>query len=102
MPLPQPELDLVVYYGLVWSGADRRPPPDAGKDRPCLIVDLFELEEPPDAKPSGSRIFPFPIPNLGTARMRSSSAPGPLEHFTIRLTISGIEEICRTLASREI
>jgi hypothetical protein len=50
MPLPQPELGLVVHYGFVWSSADRRPPPDAGKDRPCLIVDLFEIEEPPGRK----------------------------------------------------
>jgi hypothetical protein len=50
MALPQPELGLVVQYGFVWSGADRRPPPDAGKDRPCLIVDLFEIEETPGRK----------------------------------------------------
>jgi hypothetical protein len=50
MPLPRPELGLVVHYGFVWSGADRRPPPDAGKDRPCLIVDLFEIEDTPGRK----------------------------------------------------
>ena len=50
MALPRPELGLVVHYGFVWSGADRRPPPDAGKDRPCLIVDLFEIEETPGRK----------------------------------------------------
>jgi len=50
MALPQPELGLVVHYGFVWSGADRRPPPDAGKDRPCLIVDIFEIEEAPGRK----------------------------------------------------
>jgi len=50
MALPRPELGLVVHYGFVWSGADRRPPPDAGKDRPCLIVDIFEIEEAPGRK----------------------------------------------------
>ena len=46
MPLPAPKLGLVVQYGFVWSGAGRRPPPDAGKDRPCLIADLEAIEEP--------------------------------------------------------
>ena len=46
MPLPAPKLGLVVHYGFVWSGAGRRRPPDAGKDRPCLIVDLEAVEEP--------------------------------------------------------
>jgi hypothetical protein len=50
MPLPRPELGLVVHYGFAWSGADRRPPPDAGKDRPCLIVDLIEIEDTPGRK----------------------------------------------------
>lgn len=47
MPLPQPELGMVVHYGFVWAGAERHPPPDAGKDRPCLIVDLVEVEDIP-------------------------------------------------------
>jgi hypothetical protein len=46
VPLPAPKLGLVVHYGFVWAGAGRRPPPDAGKDRPCLIVDLEEIGEP--------------------------------------------------------
>ena len=50
MPLARPELGLVVHYGFVWSGADRRSPPDAGKDRPCLIVDLMEIEDTPGRK----------------------------------------------------
>jgi hypothetical protein len=50
MPLPRPELGLVVHYGFVWSGADRGPAPDAGKDRPCVIVDLYEVEEPAGRK----------------------------------------------------
>jgi hypothetical protein len=44
MPLPRPEIGLIVHYGFVWSGPDRGPPPDAGKDRPCLIVDLLQEE----------------------------------------------------------
>lgn len=44
MPLPRPEIGLIVHYGFVWSGPDRGPPPDAGKDRPCLIVDLLPEE----------------------------------------------------------
>ena len=46
MPLPAPKLGLIVHYGFVWSGAGRFRPPDAGKDRPCLIVDLEQVEEP--------------------------------------------------------
>jgi hypothetical protein len=46
MPLPAPRLGLVVQYGFVWAGAGRRKPPDAGKDRPCLIVDLEPITEP--------------------------------------------------------
>ena len=44
MPLPRPEIGLIVHYGFVSSGPDRGPPPDAGKDRPCLIVDLLPEE----------------------------------------------------------
>ena len=46
MPLPAPKLGLVVQYGFVWAGTGSRTPPDAGKDRPCLIVDLENVEEP--------------------------------------------------------
>jgi len=45
MPLPTPRLGLVVHYGFVWAGIARGQPPDAGKDRPCLIVDLERVEE---------------------------------------------------------
>jgi hypothetical protein len=46
MPLPAPALGLVVHYGFTWAGAGRAAPPNAGKDPPCLIVDLEEIEEP--------------------------------------------------------
>jgi hypothetical protein len=52
MPLPRPEIGLIVHYGFVWSGPDRGPPPDAGKDRPCLIVDLLQ---------SGTKNARFPV-----------------------------------------
>jgi hypothetical protein len=45
MPLPAPALGLVVQYAFVWAGVPRAAPPDTGKDRPCLIVDLEEIEE---------------------------------------------------------
>lgn len=45
MPLPEPKLGLVVQYGFIWAPAARRVPPDAGKDRPCLIVDLERMAE---------------------------------------------------------
>jgi hypothetical protein len=45
MPLPAPRLGLVVHYGYVRAGLGRRRPPDAGKDRPCLIVDLEQVGE---------------------------------------------------------
>jgi hypothetical protein len=50
MPLPRPELGLVVHYGFVWSGPSHPSPPDSGKDRPCLIVDLLEVEDLPGRK----------------------------------------------------
>jgi hypothetical protein len=43
MPLPTPSLGLVVRHGFVWAGTGTAP--DAGKDRPCLIVDLESIEE---------------------------------------------------------
>ena len=35
-----------VRYGFVRAAPASRKPPDAGKDRPCLIVDLEQVEEP--------------------------------------------------------
>ncbi|MGI9170674.1 MAG: hypothetical protein ACR2FH_10975 [Caulobacteraceae bacterium] len=62
MPLPRPKLGLVVRYGFVWAGTDRRSPPDGGKDRPCLIVDLIPADDPRRRRrPSpGSPICRFP------------------------------------------
>jgi hypothetical protein len=61
MPLPAPALGLVVHYGFVWAGADRAVPPDAGKDRPCLIVDLEEIEESALAGRTIVRVTYLPI-----------------------------------------
>jgi hypothetical protein len=61
LPLRGPELGLVVHYGFVWAGADRRPPPDAGKSRPCLIVDLEDVSEPAAGGRSVRRVTYLPI-----------------------------------------
>ena len=45
MPLPEPKLGLVVHYGFVWARIGAGTPPDAGKYRPSLIVDLEAVEE---------------------------------------------------------
>ena len=64
MPLPQPKLGLVVHYGFVWAGTGRRPPPDAGKSRPCLIVDLDSTSEPAIGGRSILRITYLPISHV--------------------------------------
>ena len=64
MPLPAPTLGLVVHYGFVWAGAGRRRPPDAGKDRPCLIVDLREVAEPPPPGRTVQRVTYLPISHV--------------------------------------
>ncbi|MBL8644843.1 MAG: hypothetical protein JNK21_12980 [Rhodospirillaceae bacterium] len=47
MPLPKPERGLVVRYGFIWARDDRPAHADAAaKSRPCLIVDVEEVEEP--------------------------------------------------------
>ena len=75
MPLPRPELGLVVHYGFVWTGADRRPPPDAGKDRPCLIVDLFEIEDIPGRKTL--RVTYLPISHAAPRKGESAKLISP-------------------------
>ncbi len=64
MPLPAPKLGLVVHYGFVWAGLGRGRPPDAGKDRPCLIVDLERVEEPELAGRSVVRVTYLPISHV--------------------------------------
>jgi hypothetical protein len=64
LPLPKPKLGLVVHYGFVWAGAGRRPPPDAGKSRPCLIVDLEEVQEPAAGDRLVTRVTYLPISHV--------------------------------------
>jgi hypothetical protein len=64
LPLPAPSLGLVVRYGFIWAGAVRRPPPDAGKDRPCLIVDLEQVAAPPGAGRPALRVTWLPISHV--------------------------------------
>jgi len=61
MPLPAPTRGLVVHYGFIWAGTGRRPPPDAGKHRPCLIVRLQQVEEPNLAGRAVLRVTYLPI-----------------------------------------
>ena len=64
MPLPTPELGLVVHYSFVWAGAGRRIPPDTGKSRPCLIIDLEQVEEPPAGGRVVTRVTYLPISHI--------------------------------------
>jgi hypothetical protein len=54
LPLPTPRLGLVVHYGFVWARSGGGASPDAGKDRPCLIVRVRVLAD--EALP-GSRVL---------------------------------------------
>ncbi len=64
MPLPVPRLGLVVHYGFVWAGPRRATPPDSGKNRPCLIVDLEQIEEPALAGRTIIRVTYLPISHV--------------------------------------
>ncbi|RAI58289.1 hypothetical protein [Roseicella frigidaeris] len=64
MPLPEPVLGLVVHYGFVWAGAGRRAPPDAGKSRPCLVVDLEAVREPAAGGRLVTRVTYLPISHV--------------------------------------
>ncbi len=64
MPLPKPELGLVVHYGFVWAAPDRRPPPDHGKNRPCLIVGLRDINEPSAGGRRVLRVIYLPISHM--------------------------------------
>jgi len=76
LPLPVPKLGLVVCYGFVWAGAGRRSPPDAGKDRPCLIVDLEPVEAPAPAGRSVLRVTYLPISHVAP-RSGETAIPVP-------------------------
>jgi len=64
VPLPAPKLGLIVQYGFVWAGSGSREPPDAGKDRPCLIVDLEQVEEPALHRRVVTRVTYLPISHV--------------------------------------
>jgi hypothetical protein len=68
MPLPAPKLGLVVQYGFVWAGAGRRAPADAGKNRPCLIVDLEQSEEPALPGRLTTRVTYLPVSHIAPRR----------------------------------
>jgi hypothetical protein len=64
VPLPAPKLGLVVHYGFVRAGDGRRRPPDAGKDRPCLIVDLEGAPAPGGKDRTVVRVTYLPISHV--------------------------------------
>lgn len=61
MPLPAPRRGLVAHCGFVWAGTGRRPPPDAGKDRRCLIITLQRIEGPSLPGRATTRVTYLPI-----------------------------------------
>ncbi len=56
MPLPNPELGLIVYYSYVFHGRSRNIG-NAGKNRPCLIVAVFP--DPDDPLKTGLLLLPI-------------------------------------------
>jgi hypothetical protein len=68
MPLPEAKLGLVVHYGFVWASSTRRAPPDAGKERPCLIVDLERAAEPMLLGRQVIRVTYLPISHVAPRR----------------------------------
>lgn len=77
MPLPKLELGLVVQYGFVWAGANRRPPPDADKSRPCLVVDVQEVAEPSPANRVVQRVTYLPISHVAPGAGETAIAIPP-------------------------
>jgi len=71
VPLPSPELGLIVYYSYVFRRKTRLIG-DAGKNRPCVIASVFAAPE----DPLRTGVLYLPI---------THSAPGP-EDFGILLT----------------
>lgn len=85
MPLPQPALGLVVQYGFIWAAASRRAPPDAGKERPCLIVDLEEVAEPGLGARPVLRVTYVPISHVAPRRNEHGIAipPRVAQHLSL-------------------
>jgi|SRR5665213_2172765 len=76
MALPTPALGLVVHYGFLWAGPGRKAPPDAGKDRPCLIVDLETIAESALSGRTVVRVTYLPISHA-QPRPTESAIPVP-------------------------
>jgi hypothetical protein len=87
MPLPAPRLGLVVHYGFVWAGSGSRAPPDAGKDRPCLIVDLEQLEEPALDGRVVTRVIYLPISHAAPRGGEQAITIPPRVAGHLRLTV---------------
>lgn len=77
MPLPSPARGLVVHYGFAWAGAGRRPAPDAGKHRPCLIVRLRRIEEPASPERVIIRVTYLPISHVAPRSGEQATAIPP-------------------------
>jgi hypothetical protein len=77
LPLPAPKLGLVVRYGFVWTGEGRRAPPDSGKDRPCLIVDLVEVDAPVGGGRPALRVTYLPISHVAPRDFEQAIAIPP-------------------------
>jgi len=77
MPLPAPKLGLIVQYGFVWAGSNRRKPPDAGEDRRCLNVDLEQAEEPGLNGRMVTRVTYQPISHVAPRRDEQAIAIPP-------------------------
>jgi hypothetical protein len=86
LPLPIPKLGLVVFYGFVWAGAARRAPPDAGKDRPCMIVDLEQYAEPASGGRSVIRVTYLPISHVAPRGAESAIGLPPRVALHLGLT----------------
>jgi hypothetical protein len=86
LPLPQPALGLVVHYGFVWAGADRRAPPDTGKSRPCLIVDLETVAEPSLGSRLVTRVTYLPISHTASRDSEHAVAVPPRVALHLGLT----------------
>ena len=90
MPLPAPNLGLVVHCGFVWAGAGRRAPPDTGKDRPCLIVDLEQVEEPALNGRVTTRVTYLPISHVAPRQGEQAIALPPRVARHLGLTYGAV------------
>ena len=87
MPLPAPKLGLVVHYGFVWAGSSSRAPPDAGKNRPCLMVDLEQVAEPGLDGRVVTRVTYLPISHVAPRRGEQATTIPPRVALHLGLTV---------------